>query len=239
MSAYVLVHGAWHGGWCWEKITPLLERAGHVVIAPDLPGHGSDRTPLAEVTLERYVRRIGEAVDSLGESPILVGHSMGGAVISGVAEAHPEKVRTLVYLAAYLLGDGQAVLDVAGMDTDSSLLPILAWATDRLSASVPPDAARAVFYGECSEADAAAATARLVAQSVTPVTTPICVTQARFGRIPRVYVECLRDRVVSPSAQRAMYSATPCARVASLATDHSSFYSTPQALADILLSLSP
>ena len=239
MSAYVLVHGAWHGGWCWEKITPLLERAGHVVIAPDLPGHGSDRTPLAEVTLERYVRRIGAAVDSLGESPILVGHSMGGAVISGVAEAYPEKVRTLVYLAAYLLGDGQAVLDVAGMDTDSSLLPILEWATDGLSASVPPAAARAVFYGECSEADAAAATARLVAQSVTPVTTPICVTQARFGRIPRVYVECLRDRVVSPSAQRAMYSATPCARVASLATDHSSFYSTPQALADILLSLSP
>jgi pimeloyl-ACP methyl ester carboxylesterase len=236
MSAFVLVHGAWHGGWCWERVTPLLERAGHVVSAPDLPGHGNDRTPIADVTLERYVHRIEETTESLGEPVILVGHSMGGIVLSQLAEAHPEKARVLVFVAAYLLRDGQSVLDIAAADSDASLLPCLEWAPDGLSASVPPQAARTVFYGECSEIDAAAASARLVPQSATPVTTPIHVSDVRFGRVPRAYVECLRDRVVSPAAQRAMYAATPCARIASLASDHSPFYSAPTALVDILLS---
>jgi pimeloyl-ACP methyl ester carboxylesterase len=238
MSAFVLVHGAWHGGWCWENVTPLLERAGHVVLAPDLPGHGHDRTPLAEVTLERYVRSVRDALASLGEPAILVGHSMGGTVISEVAEAEPDHALALVYVAAFLLRDGQSVLEVAGTDTESVLLPGVEWAADGLSASVPPSVARAAFYSQCSAADAEAATARLCAQPAAPVTAPIHVTEARFARVPRLYVECQRDRAVSPSSQRSMYTASPCSRVVSLATDHSPFYSTPQALADILLSLS-
>ena len=51
MSTYVLVHGAWHGSWCWEKVVPLLEQAGHQVEALDLPGHGQDKTPIREITL--------------------------------------------------------------------------------------------------------------------------------------------------------------------------------------------
>jgi hypothetical protein len=146
-------------------------------------------------------------------------------------------VRTLVYLAAHLLRSGQSVLDVAATDADSTLMPNIEWAADGLSASVTPGAARLTFYGRCSEADAAAASARLVAQAAAPVTTPIRVTDARFGRLPRVYVECLHDRAVSPALQRAMYAETPCTRVVSLATDHSPFYSAPDQLADVLLSL--
>lgn len=239
MSAYILVHGAWHGGWCWENVKPRLERAGHVVLAPDLPGHGADRTPIADVTLERYVRHIRKVVESVVEPVILVGHSMGGAVISEVAEAlHDGTITMLVYVAAFLLRSGQAVLDVAGADTDSILLPGLQWAADGLSASVPPDVARAAFYSQCSPTDAESAATRLCAQPAAPVTTPIHVTEERYGRVPRIYIECSRDRGVSPSSQRAMYTAMPCLRVLSLATDHSPFYSTPQALTDILGALS-
>jgi len=238
MSTYVLVHGSWHGGWCWEKIVPLLERAGHVARAPDLPGHGDDKTPIAEATSEGYVVRIVEILESLAEPAILVGHSMGGMVISQVAERQPDKVRGLAYVAGFLLRDGQSVLDAAQTDADSLLMPSLEWAADGLSAVVPPAAARTVFYGNCPDADAAAATARLCAEPAAPVMTPIRVTDARFGRTHRVYVECSEDCAVSPPLQRRMYAATPCARVASLATDHSPFYSKPDELADILLSLS-
>ncbi|HET9062156.1 MAG TPA: alpha/beta fold hydrolase [Candidatus Binatia bacterium] len=238
MSTYVLVHGSWHGAWCWEKIVPLLERAGHVVRAPDLPGHGDDKTPIAEVSSEGYVGRVGEILESLAEPAILVGHSMGGMVISQVAERRPDKVRALAYVAGFLLRDGQSVLDAAQTDGESLLMPSLEWAADGLSAVVPPVAARNVFYGGCPDADAAAAAARLCAEPAVPVMTPIRVTETRFGRIPRVYVECCEDRAVSPSLQRAMYAATPCARVVSLATDHSPFYSKPDELAAILLSLS-
>jgi pimeloyl-ACP methyl ester carboxylesterase len=236
MSAFVLVHGAWHGGWCWEQVIPLLEATGHVVLAPDLPGHGDDHTPFAQVTLDTYVRRIRDTLALLDEPAILVGHSMGGAVISEVAEADPRRTRTLVYVAAFLLGDGQSVLGIAA--NESVLLPGIAWAADGQSATVPPALARDAFYSRCKERDAEAATARLCAQAALPVVTPVRVTEERFGSIPRTYIECVHDRVVSPSSQRSMYAATSCSRVVSLAADHSPFYSTPRALADILLSLS-
>lgn len=207
------------------------------MVAPDLPGHGNDHTPLSEITIARYVGHVRAVLGSLDEPAILVGHSMGGAVISEVAEADPEQTSLLVYLAAFLLRDGQSVLDIAGADRESVLLPGLDWAADGLSAVVPPALARKAFYSRCSDPDAAAATARLCVQASAPVTTPIHVTDARFGRVPRVYIECLRDRAVSPASQRSMYAASGCPRILSLATDHSPFYSTPQALADILLAL--
>jgi len=237
MGTFLFVHGSWHGGWCWEKLTPLVERAGHVARTPDLPGHGSDPTAVAEVTLESYARRIGTALLSLDEPAILVGHSMGGAVVSEVAEAHPDRVRTLVYLAGFLLRDGQSVLDAASTDAESVLMPSLNWAEDGQTASLAADDARVAFYGHCTLADAAAAAARLCPEPIAPVATPVRLTEERFGRTPRIYIQCTEDRAVSPSLQRRLYEAMPCTRVESLATDHSPFYSAPQELAGILLSL--
>jgi len=77
MARFVLVHGAWHGAWCWYKVVPALERLGHAVQAIDLPGHGVDRTPLADVTLDAYVDRVGEAIARAGEPVMLVGHFSG------------------------------------------------------------------------------------------------------------------------------------------------------------------
>lgn len=74
MTTFVLIHGAWHGGWCWDKVVPLLEQAGHVAVAPDLPSHGADRTPVAEVTLDAYVARVCEILDAQPEPVVLLGH---------------------------------------------------------------------------------------------------------------------------------------------------------------------
>jgi pimeloyl-ACP methyl ester carboxylesterase len=67
MSPFVLIHGAWHGGWCWYKTVPLLEKRGHTVLAPDLLGHGRDRTPLSMVSLSSYVDSVCRIVDALQE----------------------------------------------------------------------------------------------------------------------------------------------------------------------------
>jgi pimeloyl-ACP methyl ester carboxylesterase len=78
MSTYVLIHGAWHGAWCWGKVVPLLQEKGHRVYTIDLPSHGADQTPVAQVSLKAYTDRVCEVLDGLDEPAILVGHSMGG-----------------------------------------------------------------------------------------------------------------------------------------------------------------
>jgi len=103
MSTYVLVHGAWHGAWCWFKTAPLLQKLGHKVITPDLPAHGIDKAATASVTLAGYSQRIVDVLDACPEPVILVGHSMGGIAITEAAQARPDKVSRLVYVTAFLL----------------------------------------------------------------------------------------------------------------------------------------
>ncbi|MFC4807901.1 alpha/beta fold hydrolase [Paenibacillus sp. GCM10023250] len=113
MSVYVLIHGAWHGAWCWRKVIPLLESAGHRAIAIDLPGHGEDRTPLSEVTLEAYAKRVTSVIDGIDqEEVILVGHSMGGMAVSQAAEYRPNRIKSIVYISGFLFKNGQTMLDV-------------------------------------------------------------------------------------------------------------------------------
>lgn len=92
MSTYLLIHGAWHGGWCWRK--------GHRVLAPDLPGHGDDGTATAAVTLASYADRICEIASTQTEPVILAGHSMGGLAITQAAENCPTSIGALVYVCA-------------------------------------------------------------------------------------------------------------------------------------------
>lgn len=121
MGTYVLIHGACSGGWCWEKVVPLLKQAGHTVETPDLPGHGQDKTPLSEVTLATYTRRVCETLDVQTEPVILLGYSMGGLAITSVAEERSGKINTLVYLKAYLVQHGESLAQVISRNTDTLL----------------------------------------------------------------------------------------------------------------------
>jgi pimeloyl-ACP methyl ester carboxylesterase len=233
----VLIHGAWHGGWCWHKVVTRLRKAGQRAIAPDLPSLGRDRTPLQLVSLQTWTESVCRALDAEAEPVILVGHSRAGAVISQAAEECPEKIRTLVYLAGYLLADGESVSDKAKEDRQSLVGPNMQLSQDRRSWILCDAALRAALYGECSDEDVVLAQSLLAPEAVGPLKTPIRVSEARFGRVPRVYIECLRDRAVSLSEQRKMVSAMPCRQVISMDTDHSPFFSAPDELAQHLLSL--
>jgi pimeloyl-ACP methyl ester carboxylesterase len=162
---------------------------------------------------------------------------MGGVVITAAAERIPERIRTLVYLTAFLLGDGESLIAAAASDPESALAGNLVPAADFLSVTVKPDAVVPAFYATCPAADAARATARLVPQARAPFTDVLHYTPERAGRIPRVYIECLRDRAITPAMQRRMIEARPCAKVLPLDTDHSPFYSAPEALAAHLAAL--
>ena len=234
MATFVLVHGSWHGAWCWEKAVPLLEREGHTVVAPDLPGHGQDMMPLADRPYEHYVPRVCEILDAQPEPVILVGHSSGGMIISEVAVQQPEKVRVLVYLAAFLLPPGVTPPAVMREDTESLLMASLVVNRERWVSVVPPERARAVFYGDCTDEDAAWAINRLQPEPLFPPRGAESSSESATSATPRVYIETLHDKALGPATQRKMVAALPCAKVYALAADHSPFLSAPGQLADCL-----
>ena len=233
---FVLVHGAWHGAWCWQRLTPELEAAGATVVAPDLPGHGADTTPVAEVTMDAYVERVVAAGESLDGPVDLVGHSMGGMVISAVAERIPARIAGLTYLCAFLPRDGDVLGALGAEDADTELNAAIRPGPEPGTLTVVPEVVP-VFYGDCSDADAADALARLAPQPIAPLQTPVRLSAEQFGRVPRAYVLCTQDRAVSPAMQRILLDRVPCDPVLELASGHSPFLSMPAELARTLVQI--
>ena len=236
MVNYVLVHGSAHGSWCWERVVPLLEEKGHTVVAVDLPGNGHDDAPLVEVTLETYAEFLGEVLDALDSRAVLVGHSLGGISISRAAELRPDRVAVLVYLTAVLLEDGVTFMAAASdepYDEQRALEARPSWnlADDRSHVVYKPELAQHRFYSDCSSEDVAWAKSMLAPQPVGPLVSPMRITEANFGRVPRVYVQCALDNAVSPEWAREMYTGLPCAEVITMQTGHSPFLSAPEELA--------
>lgn len=232
---FVLVHGAWHGAWCWSSLQECANApGGFASVALDLPGHGCDRTPLAELTLDAYADRVVQTLCGLDEPAILVGHSMGGIVISQAAERAPERVAGLVYLCAFLLPAGESILDRYVAQPDSELMAAVEISDDGQSTTVRPEAAPGLFYGDCTAEQARWAAGRLVPEPVLPVSTPLEVTPERWGAIPRAYVRCTSDRALSPEMQDELIGTVGVDEVVEMQTAHSPFLSRPRELASVL-----
>jgi pimeloyl-ACP methyl ester carboxylesterase len=210
---------------------------GHTVLTPDLPSHGIDRTPTSSITLKDYSQRVCDVLDSSPQPVILVGHSMGGVVISEAAQARPDRVAKLVYVTAFLLQDGETLLDVASQDPLALVLPNLVMSADQSSATLKDEVVNEAFYGDCSPSDIALARSLLVPQAGAPFGTPVHTTADGWGSIPRFYIECLQDRAISIDSQRDMLKKSGVARVHSMESSHSPFLSAPQKLVDHLVDL--
>lgn len=230
----VLVHGAWHGAWCWSKLVPLLRAQGHLVTAVDLPGRWARPETTMNLTPEDFVETVGQVVRASPLPVTLVGHSLGGATVSLTAERYADRIANLVYVAAFLVPNGQAVGTVAMADK-GTLIPrsVRRDAATRTS-TVIPERAKELFYQDCPEDDIRTALQLLCPEPATMSAARLALTDANFGRVRRYYVECLNDRAISLETQRAMQAAMPCRQVFTMDSGHSPFVSRPQELASIL-----
>lgn len=234
MTCFVLVHGSWHDESGWAEPAALLCAAGHAVLTPRLPPNDAMPLPAGEIALETYVDAIAAIVAAQDRPVVLVGHSMAGAVISNVAERHPEAVAALVYVAGFLLQDGQSIAGFAqahnsggGRGAAAHLVP----SDDGTSTTIPLWSARELFYNTCPEQVAQAAALRLRPQPARPRLGKVRVSPGRFGRVPRAYFTTLRDQTLFPPLQEIMLERVRCGRVVPFDTDHSPFLSAPQMLA--------
>lgn len=234
IPTYILVHGAWHGAWCWRSVVPLLARTGAQVLAPDLPGHGQDRTPPDQVTFRGYIERVRATVEQARGPVILVGHSLGGQVITQVAEECANQIARLVYLTALLPRDGESAMDAIAAQQDA--LTPQGWEMTEQGIRLLPEEAPALFYHDCSRDDIAFALRHLCLQAYEPLEAPVSLS-ARFASVPRAYIVCTADRMISPAIQQRIAMATPCHPVFTLPSSHSPFFSMPEKLAACLLAL--
>jgi pimeloyl-ACP methyl ester carboxylesterase len=241
MATFVLVHGSFHGAWCWERLTPLLTQRGHRVVTPDLPGSGDDPAPRQNAGLRSYATRIAARIDQEAGPVILVGHSMGGIVSSQVAEWRSDRLAAVVYICGLLLRSGETLatfLDAhADLGIEDLVLANMNVSSDGAIATFPETVAPDVFYNCCTPQDAAWAANLLRPQATRVYADRLALTPERFGTVRKFYVQALQDRAVSPIYQRRMVERTPCEAVFTLDTDHSPFLSRPAELRDFLAAI--
>jgi pimeloyl-ACP methyl ester carboxylesterase len=233
---FVLIHGAFSGGWVWGPLRAALIARGHTVEAPDLPGGGQDRTPVAEVTLDAYASRICEVLRARPEPALLVGHSMGGMAITQAAPRCPERIHSMVYVAAFLPQEGQSLIALTQLPEGATdqVQANLVVSGDPPVATMPAEASRAALYEQCSDEQAAWAIASRTPQPVFPFTEPVVLDGFDFAQIRRAYVHCTEDRAIPPPLQRRMIEAAGCDPVIELDADHVPQLSRTAELADAL-----
>ncbi|MBK8952230.1 MAG: alpha/beta fold hydrolase [Chitinophagaceae bacterium] len=239
-TTYILVHGAWHGAWCWNKVVPLMEAKGDKVLAIDLPGHGKDTTNPDNITFNDYVHKVVSVVNSNDGEVILVGHSMAGTVISQAAELlGTKKVSKLVYLDAFLPKNGESVRSLAGMidaslPKDSTRISIgkgLIISSNKKTSIFKPEIADILFYHDCSAEDRAFAHKNLSPQNFEPNGTPVSVSDNVYGAIPKYYILCTESKDLDKSV---LPSRVKCKKIIKIKSSHSPFFSMPEKLARIL-----
>ena len=237
MTTFVLIHGAFSGGWSWDPVRDAITQAGHEVITPDLPSQGNDRTPLSEITLDSYCNRVIEVLDRQSEPVVLAGHSLGGISISQAAEYRPDKIKTLVYVAAFLLPDGSSPKDFWGKQPLPSPVISHCDVSEDGVVTFRKDHVAELIYNTSPQAAVERAMRLQRPMARKPLGTPLRLSEENFGRAPRVYFEALEDKAIPIEYQRQMVQAMPCDKVVTFATDHAPMASAPEQFANELLAL--
>lgn len=219
----MLVHGAWHGAWCWQRVVPLLQSRQFAVRTVALPSVGA--APGVAVRLKDDAAAVRAVIDDLGGPVLLCGHSYGGIVISHASSRHP-LVKKLVYLCAFVPAPGDSLVSIGG----GRPAPWIRMLDGGLTL---PNVARAaeLFYADCDAATQAWAFGQIRPQCGLPFSDPV--PHPGWQDIASTYVVCSADRAMPPDLQRNVF-APRLQKVLELNASHSPFLSQPGALADLL-----
>jgi pimeloyl-ACP methyl ester carboxylesterase len=234
MATFVLVHGAWFGGWCWQKVIPFLEAAGHEVYAPTLTGLAERASELSpEVGLDTHIQDIVGLLEEKNlNGVILVGHSYGGMVITGVVDQAPERIAHLVYLDTFVPRDGDSMANIS---------IIVTWILRKRTREDGWRVDSQGTYGVTTEPDRSWLLSRVTPQSLKTFEQPLHLKNPGIvSAKPRTHINCtgggwFRSLIRRILARRAIPPAEAGWRLRQLPTSHCAMITMPRGLADLFL----
>jgi pimeloyl-ACP methyl ester carboxylesterase len=235
MSIFVLVHGAWHGSWCWDKIVSNLNKFNYRSLALDLPSYYNETKGFQGINLKTYVDYVIDSIKNLQEPVFLVGHSMAGVIITQVANNRPDLVKGIIYVCAFIPENNNSLYS----EEIKTKKPTVA-----LNVIIKPEKnsielkktkkIEDIFYNQSSIGDVIYARKRLQNQPLKPFLDKVELLFDKFNHIPKLYIECLQDNAVSIEDQRRMSKNINCL-VESLDSDHSPFLSNDLQLTEKII----
>lgn len=238
---FVLIHGGFHGAWCWSRTMPELERLGYESIAIDLPGNGTRAHEIH--TLDGCLEAM---LSVLQEGDVLVGHSGGGFNITMAADAAPTLVSHLIYLAAAFPREGRTIAEAlvqrdgaidsrAAVDEVTGMMKYLDFGVDGSMWFNSPDGARQLFYHDCDDATVQWAFERLTPEAPGPdVDRAVSVPRFWEAELPRSFITCSEDRA-QPRWMADLNAHRLGVEPLAIGGSHSPFLSRPAELAELLL----
>lgn len=228
---FILLHGAFHGGWCWARVAKLLRARGHAVFTPTQTGLGERRHLLTDaVSLETFIADLTGLIEAEElTDAILVGHSFGGITISGVADRMPARVRHLVYLDSRILENGQAQADV---DPERAAGRREAAMAHDLGLSVPPPPTG--FFGLPPGPDADWVARRMTPHPFRTMTDKLRLANQVGNGLPRTYIACTAPVYAPLEQSRRWVRGRPGWASRDIGTGHDAMVTAPEALAQML-----
>ena len=188
---FILIHGAWHGGWCWEGVIKELEKAGHKAIAPTMPGH-HQKDDRSKICLNDYIEKILTTLQQTEGSVVLVGHSSAGFLVQSVAAKMPEKIDHLIFNNAFILPDGQSQFDIVPPDVAQGMTQAASASPDNC-VPVMEDFVRNILMADASVEKQTELITCLVPQPLALFTTPVSIDGFDKGNFKKTVLFCKKD----------------------------------------------
>ncbi len=235
----MLVHGAWAGSWIWSRVIPLLRERGHEVYAVTLSGLG-DRAHLAspDITLDTHITDVVNTIEYADLHDVtLVGHSYSGMVVTGVAEAIPERLAQVIYLDADVPSDGQNGWQAELYTDEAILMDVMSGNAAGLPGFLSFEPYIEWIQGMTDPADAEWLLSKFAPQSLATYIQPLKIGNEAAAALPRAFIFCTEAALASSAAAAERVRGEPNWRVIEIADNHLVNVNDPQRTAEALMSL--
>jgi pimeloyl-ACP methyl ester carboxylesterase len=236
-KTFVLVHGAFQAPYAWQFVKTKLEAAGQKVVVVELPGHGKDQTPPETISINTYRDKVVSAITAIKGPVVLVGHSLGGAIITAVADTIPDHIEKLVYLAGFVPGNGQSIFDLTSMDPNSQFGPALIPSADGFTVAIPNDKVMQVFAQDANEQVKQLLIENNRPEPIAAQADKIHLKNPAFASVPKYYIYTNQDHAITIDLQKKMVATAGIKNVFAVESGHCPMLTKPEEVTGFLLEI--